>query len=298
MRTRSTLTFGAIALLVAALAFGLAFQRGSVQAANLAQATQTALATETATDVATDVATDIGTDVVTDVATVTPTTTPIAPTPTDGTPLPPPADIPARTVTVTGMGEASAAPDEAFLSVGVQTDADTAGEALEQNNQQMEALMTGLMDAGVAADDIQTQFVSLYPRYADGPGQGSNAGIIGYTAVNTVEVHVRDLDTLGDLLDAAVAAGGNTINGIRFAVSEPNEVTSTARADAMDDARAKAQQLAELAGASLGQVLSITEGFAGGPIFAGGADLSAASVPIAPGTEALQVHVTVTWLLQ
>jgi uncharacterized protein YggE len=205
--------------------------------------------------------------------------------------------MPARTVMVTGLGEASAAPDEAFVQVGVQTDADTASEALEQNNQQMQAVIDALVDAGVAQNDIQTQFVSLSPRYGDGTG-GGTGGIVGYTAMNSVEARVSDLDQLGDLLDAAVAAGGNTIGGIRFAVSGEAEVTSQARADAMDDARTKAQQLATLAGARLGPVISVAEGAQSGPIFRGGAETDVASVPIAPGSQRLQVNLTVTWLLQ
>jgi uncharacterized protein YggE len=290
MHTRRIFTFVAALLLVAALAAGMAFQRGSAQAANLAQATQTGLATGSPT-AATPVTT------ATAIITAAPTTTRLTPTPA-GTQVPLPTNMPARTVTVSGLGETSAQPDEAFLSVGVQTDADTASEALEQNNQQMEALMEALVDAGVAAGDVQTQFVTLYPRYADG-SNGGTTGIVGYTAVNSVEVHVRDLDTLGDLLDAAVAAGGNTISGIRFSVSDADELTNQARADAMDDARDRAQQLATLAGATLGPVLSITEGGSQrGPIFETGADVGGATVPIVPGSQTLQVNLEVTWLLQ
>jgi uncharacterized protein YggE len=123
--------------------------------------------------------------------------------------------------------------------------------------------------------------------------------IAGYTALNNVDVQVRDLDQLGTLLDAAVAAGANTISGIRFVASDDLALTEQARAAAMDDARQKAEQLASLAGASLGPVISLSEGAAGPtPIFGG--DTTAGiggAVPIEPGTETVSVSLHVTWQL-
>ena len=296
MHTRKLLTYGAAAMFVAVLLALMALQRGSAQASHLAQATSTGAATGSPTISATSVTTSTSVVTGTVVATQVPTTTRVVPTPA-GTQAPLPTNMPPRTITVSGLGEANAQPDEAFVSIGVQTDADTASEALEQNNQQMEAVMDALVEAGVQAGDIQTQYVTLYPRYADGTG-GTGAGIVGYTAVNSVEARVRDLNGLGDLLDAAVAAGGNTISGVRFSVSEADELTTQARAKALADARAKAQQLAALAGGTLGPVISLTEGFQNGPIFEGGAGMGGADVSIVPGSQLLQVNLEVTWLLQ
>ncbi len=151
----------------------------------------------------------------------------------------------------------------------------------------------------MARSDIQTQYVSLYPRYADStPASGGN-GLAGYTAVNSVEARVTDLSTVGDVLDAAVAAGANNIGGIRFSVSDATELRSSARANAMQQARDQAQELAQLAGASLGPVNSITENAAGGgPILEAAADGGGAAVPVAPGSQNVQVNLQVTWLLQ
>ena len=298
MLSRRGLTSGAAALFLAALVTVMAFQRGQALASPLAQATQTGAATGTvtnATQVVTGTVTTTAVLTGTPAATAAPTTTRPAPTPA-GTQAPLPNNMPARTITVTGLGQANAQPDEAFVQVGVQTDADTASEALDQNNQQMAAVMDALTDAGVQAGDITTQYVTLYPRYAD--NATGTGGIAGYTAVNSVEARVRDLNRLGDLLDAAVAAGGNTISGIRFSVSDADELTNTARADALDDARTKAQQLAALANATLGPVVSITEGFQNGPIFQGGADMAGAGAAIVPGSQTIQVNLEVTWLLQ
>jgi uncharacterized protein len=301
MHTRRVLTSSAAAILLAVLLTAVSFQWGPALASPLAQATETGVATGTATDLATEATSAVtATVVLTGTSTAIPTTTatPVGPTPTPaGTRAPVPDGAAQRTITVTGLGEANAQPDEAFVQIGVQTDADTAAEALDQNNQQMEALIDALLAAGVQQGDITTQFVTLYPRYGDGTG-AAGTGIVGYTAVNNIEVRVRDLDQLGDLLDTAVAAGGNTISGIRFSVSAADELSNAARADAMADARSKAEQLASLAGGTLGPVMSIKEGFQNGPVFQGGAELGAADVPIVPGSQLLQVRLEVTSLLQ
>jgi uncharacterized protein YggE len=251
---------------VAVLASAFSVQRGSAQTQ---QVTTTPTAPRTAT------------------ATPAASVTPLAPAAGDDRP---------RTVTVVGNGSVSAAPDEAFVSLGVQTDADTAADALSQNTQQMDALLEALADAGIPSADIQTQFISLYPRYEEPqPGQTGTAEISGYTAVNNVEVRVADLDNLGDILDAAVAAGSNNISGIRFSVSDTDDLLNEARESAMNDARRKAQQLAALAGGQLGPVMSISEGApAAVPIIQDG--LGGANVQ--PGTNTLTAQVTVTWALQ
>jgi uncharacterized protein YggE len=163
----------------------------------------------------------------------------------------------------------------------------------------MQALLDALADEGVARADMRTQFVSLFPRYAEQPQPAGLPEVAGYTATNNVEVRVRDLDQLGQLLDAAVAAGGNTISGIRFVAGEDADLDQQARAAAMDDARAKAEQLAALAGASLGPVISIREG-AAAPIPGFGGEAAAGiggAVPIEPGTEMVSVSLQVTWQL-
>jgi uncharacterized protein YggE len=226
------------------------------------------------------------------------TATPDQITPPAGTPVPGTGAGSTRWVSVTGVGEVSVVPDEAQVTLGVQTDADTASEALSQNNDQMQALLDALAGEGVARADMRTQFVSLFPRYAEQP-QAGQPEVAGYTAIHNVEIHVRDLDQLGTLLDAAVAAGGNTISGIRFTASDNADADQQARAAAMDDARAKAEQLAALAGAALGPVISISEGSTGPtPVFGGDivADIGGA-VPIEPGTETQTVSLQVTWQL-
>jgi uncharacterized protein len=207
---------------------------------------------------------------------------------------------PVRSVTVTGIGQVRVIPDEAVIVIGVETQAETAREAVNQNNQQMQTVLSALQEAGVAVTDIQTRTLNLFPRYGDErPVNGRLADIVGYTARNQVEARVRTIDTVGDIVDAAIMAGANTIEGIRFEVSDPTLVLDQARQEAMDDARRKAEQLAEMANASLGNVLTISEfSRAPRPVVQEAVAMDFAATPIEPGTETLEVEVQVSWFIQ
>jgi uncharacterized protein YggE len=204
-----------------------------------------------------------------------------------------------RTVSVSGSGQAEAQPDQATVRLGVQTDAESAEQALAENNTKMQSLLDTLQQAGVASEDIQTQAIQLQPRFIQQPEQQAvGQALDGYTAANTVEVKVKNLDTLGELLDVAVKAGGNTVEGITFEVSDSTALLDQARKAAMLDAQHKAEQLVSLADATLGNVLTLNE-FSNPPRPVARAGVAEAqAVPIAPGTQSIQVDVQVTWLLQ
>lgn len=205
-------------------------------------------------------------------------------------------DEPLRTVSVNGSGQVSGQPDRAVVRLGVQTEAESAQDAFNQNAAQMESLLAALQDADVASQDIQTQTIQLQPRYEQ---QDGSRTLVGYTAVNIVQITVRQIDDLGSILDAAVAAGGNTVEDIRFEISDLSDLLEQARDAAMMDAESKAQQLASLAGASLGEVLTIDEtSQPPQPLEVSSVSMEAAAVPVQPGTESIQVTVQVTWRLQ
>jgi uncharacterized protein YggE len=208
-----------------------------------------------------------------------------------------------RTISVTGSGQVDVQPDQALVTVGVQTQAKEAAAAISQNNQGMQQVIDALEQAGVAAEDIQTRVLELQPQFTSpSPNEPAPQGppqIVGYMAVNTVDVRVRDLQRMGDLIDAAVQAGANQIQNIRFVVSQPQQVTDQAREAAWNDALHKAEQLASLAGTQLGQVQTIQETSAPSPVFQEvlGKGGGVAAVPIQPGTQTVQVTLQVTWLL-
>lgn len=208
-----------------------------------------------------------------------------------------PVDQP-RTVSVTGTGEVSIVPDVAILVLGVQTDAEEASSALSQNNDATQAVLDQLTASGIAKDDIQTQAINLTPRYDQSTNVNGTGEVIGYTAQNTLEIRVHELEMTGDILDMAVQAGANLIQSIRFEVSDPTQAVAQAREAAMKDVRDKATQLATLAGAQLGPVLTIQE-LGSTPVQRDQVEtLAAAPVPIAAGTQSIQIQVSVTWAIQ
>ena len=209
-------------------------------------------------------------------------------------------DSPRRTVSVTGNGQVSAQPDTAVVTLGVQTEAEEATTALAENSQQMQALVDVLQEAGIAAEDLQTQAVRLHPRYDQAPSGEGPRELVGYTATNLVEVSMRDLDAVGEILDAAVQAGGNRIEGIRFEVRDPAPYLDQAREAAWNDAQHKAEHLANLANVELGEVLTINESGRGPqPVFERAVMSEAsAAVPIEPGSQTIEVDLQITWNLR
>jgi hypothetical protein len=208
-----------------------------------------------------------------------------------------------RTISVSGSGSVSAAPDLVVVRLGVETMAETAGEALTQNSERMAAVINSLEEAGVPSENIQTRTVRLNPQYEtgpQGPGQEGERELIGFRASNIVEARSEDLTAFGQLLDAAVQGGANRIEGLTFEVTDSSELLTQAREAAWTDAEDKAQELSALAGAALGNVLSINESTrAPRPVAFEAAEADqVARVPIEPGTQDIQVDLQVTWLLR
>jgi uncharacterized protein YggE len=201
----------------------------------------------------------------------------------------------ARTVTVTGSATIRSAPDEAVVTLGVQTHSPTAQGALQQNASRMNDVMKAILGDGVKPADIATAWVNVYPNY-----DSDGTAIVSYTAQNHVNVTVRDLSKVGSIIDDAVGAGANLSNGIQFQLSDQNQGVERALAEAVADARAKAEALASAGDASLGSVVTIAEGttpqFPPTP-FAADAGRAEASTPISPPTLETQVTVTVVWSL-
>ncbi len=203
---------------------------------------------------------------------------------------------PLRTIEVSGQGQVEAEPDQATVRLGVQTEADEAGAALEENNERMTAVISATLEAGIAENDIQTEGFRLSPVYDNAPNTQTRE-LVGYRASNIVRITVRDLTMLGSLLDAVVEAGSNTIEGIQFEVSNEAELAAAAREAAMQDAQQKAEQLTELAGAELGPVRTILETGGARPLTTSVAEEASltADVPIATGTQTIQASVQVIW---
>ncbi|MCL4269405.1 MAG: SIMPL domain-containing protein [Anaerolineales bacterium] len=211
------------------------------------------------------------------------------------------APVTPRTLNVSGLGVVYLTPDIVYINIGVNTQRENAAEAVEVNKGQTNAVIAAIKESGVEEKDIRTTNFSIWsnPQY-DPAGQITGTT---YSVDNTVNVTVRDLENLGDLLDAAVNAGANNIYSIQFDVEDKAEATKEARTKAVEDAKLEAQELAETAGVSLVDIQTINyyesnptpyfEGKGGG----GGAAMESA-VPIQPGQLAISVTVNVTYTIK
>ena len=200
-------------------------------------------------------------------------------------------------ITVVGEGSANAVPDLAVIEAGVTTQGKTARAASEANSTAMAKVFAALKTAEIAERDMQTARFSIRPVH-DQRRDGDNR-ITGFQASNQISVKVRALGKLAPVLDQLIAAGANDISGIHFTVSQRSTLLDKARADAVADARRKAEILSKAAGVRLGQAVRIAEG--GGPAVPMERmtlrAAPAASVPVAIGEQTLQVHVSVTFEL-
>ena len=204
-----------------------------------------------------------------------------------------------RTVTVTGSGKVYLTPDIAYITIGVHTEGENAAEAVASNNAQAQEVIDALLAQGIAEKDIQTTNFSIYPQQ-EYDTEGKPTGKIKYIVDNSVFVTVRDITNVGDVLDAAVTAGANTINGIQFDVADKTAALSEAREAAVNDAGVKAEELASAAGVTLGDVQTISEYTSGGPqpmydMRAAAPMAEAASVPIQTGQMLLTVEVNMVY---
>jgi uncharacterized protein YggE len=178
---------------------------------------------------------------------------------------------------VTGQGKATAAPDLAILNVGVEARADTVGEANTQASQAMNDMMQVLTDRNIETGDIQTRSFNIRSDYRWNDVKREEE-LAGYVVSNQLVVKIRDIDSVGSLIDALVAAGGDyvRVRGVDFAIEDTKALEVQARELAVEDLMAKAQQIADLAGVRLGRPVFLSEGggFAPLPIgsFLGGDD--------------------------
>ncbi|MEO1251111.1 MAG: SIMPL domain-containing protein [Pseudomonadota bacterium] len=211
------------------------------------------------------------------------------------------AEPTARTITVAGEGKVSARPDLAVLSIGVQTEGKTAGDAMKANASAMSATIEEIKSQGIEAKDIQTSGLSVSPRY-DYERRQSPPALIGFAASNQVTVRIRNLDAVGPVVDASISAGANTLNGLSFGFADPETLLNDARRKAVSNAKARASLYADEADVSLGDVLIIQEGYAHTPgprpMAVRAMSMEAAdATPIEAGESELTARVTIVYAI-
>lgn len=208
-----------------------------------------------------------------------------------------------RTINVTGTGKVTLTPDIAYVSIGVHTEGKDAAEAVASNTSQAQKVVDALKAFKIDPKDIQTINFSIYPQQQydnEGKPQG-----ITYVVDNTVYVTLRDIDKLGELLDAVVKAGSNSINSIQFDVADREAAFSEARKLAVANGEKQAEELATAAGVQLGQVLLINSSSPSAPVpmydyklGMGGAAAAEAAVPVSTGQLIITLDVYMSYEIQ
>ncbi|HVN88489.1 MAG TPA: SIMPL domain-containing protein [Candidatus Binataceae bacterium] len=212
------------------------------------------------------------------------------------------ADAKTHVIEVSGDGQAQSPPDQATLELAIETHAATAGEAAGTNGalaqKVRDALKGKLGDKGT----MWTGGYSLYPDYSE-PRPGNEAKIIGYHAQNTITVETSDLELVGPLIDAAIAAGANRVNSLQYSLRDSTKARSEAITRASKDAQAQAQALANALGVKLGSVIKAATTAEIRPIpmmrmQAASAMAAAAATPVEAGQVTVPATVSLTYEIQ
>jgi len=210
-----------------------------------------------------------------------------------------------RTISVSGHSEVSASPDLATVAIAVETTGATAGDVIADNAKRSAKVVAALKGMLGAQDKVTTTGYSLEPRYDSvKPGQVSEPRIVGYLARNEVQIESHKVDQVGPLIDAAIAAGGNRINNLRFGLANRDEQLRTALERAGGEARAQAESIAKSLGVKLLRVLRASSSGAAMPqprYLAKGAFAAMearAPTPIEPGSVTVSATLEVTYEIE
>lgn len=213
------------------------------------------------------------------------------------------AQIPAASslpvLVVTGNGEVLAAPDEANVRLGIVRQASAAQSAQDQVNAVAQQILNEIRKLGVMPQDIQTARLVLSPVYAPRSPESRDAPrIVAYNASNTVTVRLENLSLVGPVIDAGLRAGANQLEGVQFGLRNDLPSRQQALKQAVNEARSKADAMAEALRVNLGEVLEISEGGSVSPISRfdarAGAFEAAAQIPTPVSPGQIQVYANVT----
>jgi uncharacterized protein YggE len=209
-----------------------------------------------------------------------------------------------RTITVTGFGVAYGAPDIARVGLGVDAVNADIKVAMDDVNTRMNAVMAALQENGIAAEDIRTEYFSIYQDYGYGPYPGMEGETPDpqYRVSTSITITLRDTDQVSNLIALAVGSGANLVNYIEFNIEDRAALQSDARGNAVENAQERAAELAGLLGLAVGDALSVTEnsdyytpmGLGGG---GGGGFAAEAAPPISQGQLSVSMSVTITFAL-
>lgn len=206
-----------------------------------------------------------------------------------------------ETIMVTGTGQATGTPDLAIVTLGVEVGDSDLQAALDQVNKDMRAVSAALGDVGIAQKDMQTSAFDVRQEQPRDPQTGEPTGEITFIVTNLLTVQVHEIDQVGEVVGAALDAGANQVSNLSFTFEDANALESQARQLAAQNARDKAEELADALGVSVGTPIQIQEtGAAPRPqTLQPEAALAAGGGPvISPGQLSVNVQVSVTFRLE
>jgi hypothetical protein len=173
-----------------------------------------------------------------------------------------------KTVSVGGTGTVSMTPDIGWFTASVVTQADTAAQAEQQNNDAMSKVVSALKDAGIAEKDMQTVEFSLTPVYVNSNEPGKAPTLVGYSVKQSIRVTVNDVTAVGKMLDIAISNGANDVSEVYFGLSDAK--VQLAQSEALDlavkDAYSKAKAIASAMGVNLAGPISVSSAYYYAPV--------------------------------
>jgi len=209
-------------------------------------------------------------------------------------------------ITVSGQGKVYVKPDVALVSLGVTATGSTVADVTKANTDKMNAVIAAVKALGVDEKDIQTTNYNLTPNYEiqpmiySYPVRNSN-NITGYTLDQNVQVKIRDFTKVGDILSQATAKGANLVGSLQFTIDNPEQFKEQARAKAIAQAKANANNLVKESGINLGKLINVYENYVAYPVMysakaMGGGVADSAPVPtVEPGQQEVNVTINLTY---
>jgi len=205
---------------------------------------------------------------------------------------------PTEGLVVVGTGTASAEPEVAYITFGVDLSDSDAARAVDDAAGRINRAIAAAQGLGIAAEDIRTTGYSLWVESIYDPQTGTPTGEIKYHVSHYIRVTLRDLTRVGDLLAAVVGAGANTISEVSFGVEDTDALVAQARQEALADARARAEAMAQALDISLGSPVLVMEtsgGYTPMDGMGGGGGMAVGAPVVSPGTFSVSVSVQVVY---
>jgi hypothetical protein len=204
---------------------------------------------------------------------------------------------------VVGTGTVSAEPEMANVVFGVELQGDDPAAIVDDAAERVDQAIAAAVELGVAEEDVRTTGYNLWVETVRDPDTGTPTGEVLYHIWHQVRVKLSDIDRVGDLLGAVVGAGANTVSEVNFSVEDPDALMEQAREQALEKAAARAQQMAEGLGLTLGSPVSVMETGGGSPVplgLGGGGEMvvEGAAPSISPGTFSVSVSVQIVYEIQ